>query len=208
MAQEQENRNVHPPEQPEPAKTAQTAEAAVDTEETREEKAPRPEKAEKAEKTAKADAALAAAKEKLAEAEKQLAETKDALLRTAAEYDNFRKRSAKEHDAAFGNGVSFAVEKLLPVLDTLALAAGAETADERYKKGVMMTLSKCDEAFKAMGIEEIEALDAPFDPALHAAVMQQPAAEGVESGTVVQVLQKGYTLNGKVIRHAAVAVAE
>ena len=69
-----------------------------------------------------------------AELEKQLAQTKDTLLRTAAEYDNFRKRSQKERDAAFGNGVSFAVEKLLGVIDTLELAANAQTADEAYKK--------------------------------------------------------------------------
>ena len=153
-------------------------------------------------------AELAAVKEQMEKAAKELAEAKDTLLRTAAEYDNFRKRSAKEKDAAFGNGVSFAVEKLLGVLDTLALAANAQTADESYKKGVLMTLEKANAAFTAMGVEEIEAQDKPFDPELHAAVMQQAAPEGVESGTVVQVLQKGYTYNGKVIRHAAVAVAQ
>lgn len=153
-------------------------------------------------------AELAAVKEQLEKAAKELADAKDTLLRTAAEYDNFRKRSAKEKDAAFGNGVSFAVEKLLGVLDTLALAANAQTEDESYKKGVLMTLDKANAAFSAMGIEEIEAQDKPFDPELHAAVIQQQAPEGVESGTVVQVLQKGYTYNGKVIRHAAVAVAE
>src|SRR5690625_4587730 len=68
-------------------------------------------------------AELAAVKEQLEKAAKELSDAKDTLLRTAAEYDNFRKRSAKEKDAAFGNGVSFAVEKLLGVLDTLALAA-------------------------------------------------------------------------------------
>ena len=138
----------------------------------------------------------------------QVAQQEDKYLRLAAEYDNFRKRSAKEKDAAFGNGVSFAVEKLLGVLDTLALAANAQTEDESYKKGVLMTLDKAGAAFSAMGVEEIEAQDKPFDPELHAAVMQQQAPEGVESGTVVQVLQKGYTYNGKVIRHAAVAVAQ
>lgn len=154
------------------------------------------------------EAELAAVKEELEKAAKELAEAKDTLLRTAAEYDNFRKRSAKEKDAAFGNGVSFAVEKLLSVLDTLTLAAQAQTTDESYKKGVVMTLEKASAAFAAMGVEEIEAQDKPFDPELHAAVMQQEAPEGVESGTVIQVLQKGYTYNGKVIRHAAVAVAQ
>lgn len=156
----------------------------------------------------KAHAELAALKTKLEQAEKKLGDAKDTLLRTAAEYDNFRKRSAKEHDAAFDNGVGFAVNTLLPVLDTLELAAAAETEDESYKKGVTMTLDKCREAFGKMGVSEIEAQGKPFDPALHAAVMQQPAADDTPSGTVTQVLQKGYLLHDKVVRHAAVAVAE
>ena len=167
-----------------------------------------PESPEQAQPSADCEAELASVKEQLEKAAKELADAKETLLRTAAEYDNFRKRSAKEKDAAFGNGVSFAVEKLLGVLDTLALAANAQTEDESYKKGVRMTLDKAGAAFSAMGVEEIEAQDKPFDPELHAAVMQQQAPEGVESGTVVQVLQKGYTYNGKVIRHAAVAVAQ
>lgn len=129
-------------------------------------------------------------------------------MRTAAEYDNFRKRSAREKDAAFGDGVAFAVEKLLGVLDTLSLAANTPTQDENYKKGVMMTLEQCAKAFEAIGVEEIEAEGKPFDPQLCAAVMQQGAPEGTESGTVTQVLQKGYTYKGKVVRHASVAVAE
>ena len=141
-------------------------------------------------------------------AEKELAAAKDTLMRTAAEYDNFRKRSAREHDAAFDNGVSFAVNTLLPVLDTLEIAADAPTADESYKKGVTMTLDKCREAFGKMGVSEIEAQGKPFDPELHAAVLQQPSTDDMPSGTVTQVMQKGYLLHDKVIRHAAVAVAE
>jgi len=156
----------------------------------------------------KAHAELAALKTKLEQAEKKLAETKDTLLRTAAEYENFRKRSAREHDAAFDNGVSFAVNTLLPVLDTLEIAADAPTADESYKKGVTMTLDKCREAFGKMGVSEIEAQGKPFDPELHAAVLQQPSTDDMPSGTVTQVMQKGYLLHDKVIRHAAVAVAE
>lgn len=153
-------------------------------------------------------AQAAAAKARAEQLEKQLAETKDALLRTAAEYDNFRKRSVREHDAAFGNGVSHAVNLLLPVLDTLSYAAAAPTEDETYKKGVLMTMEKADAAFAAMGVTEIEAAGKPFDPELATAVMQREAPEGVESGTVLEVLQKGYLLGGKVIRHATVVVAE
>ena len=133
-----------------PQEEASAAQAALE--------APQPEtqdaeKTEKKEKHAegKAHAELAALKTKLEQAEKKLAETKDTLLRTAAEYENFRKRSAREHDAAFDNGVSFAVNTLLPVLDTLEIAADAPTADESYKKGVTMTLDKCREAFGHRG---------------------------------------------------------
>ena len=108
----------------------------------------------------------------------------------------------------FDNGVSFAVNTLLPVLDTLEIAADAPTADESYKKGVTMTLDKCREAFGKMGVSEIEAQGKPFDPELHAAVLQQPSTDDMPSGTVTQVMQKGYLLHDKVIRHAAVAVAE
>lgn len=140
-------------------------------------------------------------------AEKKAEEAKDTLLRTAAEYDNFRKRSAREQAASYSGGMAFAIEKMLPILDTLDMAANAPTQDENYKKGVVMTLDKCAEVFKVMGVEEIPALGLPFDPSVHSAVMQQPS-EDAESGTVLQVYQKGYRLNGKVIRCATVIVAE
>lgn len=151
------------------------------------------------------EAKIAALEEKLAAAEKKTEETKDSLLRTAAEYDNFRKRSRTEHDAAFSNGVAHAVEQLLPVLDTLDAAAKAETADADYKKGVLLTLQKCEEIFKKLGITEIDAENQPFDPELHNACMQDPS--GGESGICTKVVQKGYMLGGKVIRHAMVAVS-
>ncbi|MEG1932513.1 MAG: nucleotide exchange factor GrpE [Pygmaiobacter sp.] len=155
----------------------------------------------------KAEKELAAQTEKLAAATKALEDTKDTLLRTAAEYDNYRRRTAKEKEASFSNGVSTAVAELLPVIDTLEMAAAASTQDENYKKGVEMTLAKCAAAFEKLGVAEIPAQDQPFDPELHAAVMQEEL-EGVESGTVTKVLQKGYTLYGKVIRHASVAVSQ
>lgn len=153
-------------------------------------------------------AELEAAKAQAEAAQTALNTAKDQLLRTAAEYENFRKRSAREQDAAFNNGVGFAVSQILSILDTLDMAANAPTTDENYKKGVMMTLDKAAQAFKVLKVEEIPALGQPFDPQLHSAVMQQPAAEGQESGTVVQVFQKGYKLGDKVVRHATVVVAE
>ena len=135
--------------------------------------------------------------ENLAALQTQLATLQDSMLRTAAEYENFRKRSAKEKDGAFSNGLGFAATALLPVLDTLEMAAAAPTEDENFKKGVLLTLEKCRQVFESLGIKE-------FDPNLHAAVV---SSEDGEPGTVTAVLQKGYLLGDKVLRHASVAVA-
>lgn len=151
---------------------------------------------------------LEAAKAKLEEAEKKNGELKDQLLRTAAEYDNYSKRTAREADRKFNDGVCHAVTQILGILDTLDMAARAECTDENYKKGVMMTLDKADKALTTLQIEEIEALGKPFDPQFMNAVQQVPPAEGQESGTVVQVFQKGYKIGDKIIRHATVVVAE
>ncbi|WP_317321345.1 nucleotide exchange factor GrpE [Subdoligranulum variabile] len=162
-------------------------------------------KAEKKEKHHHAEAALQA---KLEASEKKNAELKDQLLRTAAEYDNYRKRSQREADQKFNDGISHAVTQILGILDTLDMAANAACADENYKKGVMMTLDKAAKALENLHITEIEALSKPFDPNFMNAVQQVPPADGQESGTVVQVFQKGYKIGDKIIRHATVVVAE
>ena len=149
-----------------------------------------------------------ALKAKLDAAEKAAAQAKDQLLRVAAEYDNYRKRSTREADQKFNDGISYAVNQIIPILDTLDMAANAPCTDENYKKGVTMTLDKAAKAFQALRIEEIEALGKPFDPNFMNAVQQVPAEEGQESGTVVTVFQKGYKLGDKIIRHATVVVAE
>ncbi len=147
-------------------------------------------------------------KAQLEAAQAQAKAAEDRLLRTAAEYDNYRKRTTAEKDARFNDGVSFALTQILEILDTLDMAANAPCTDESYKKGVTMTLDKAAKAMEKLRVEEIPALGQPFDPNLHAAVQQVPAAEGQESGQVVQVYQKGYKLGDKIIRHATVVVAE
>lgn len=149
---------------------------------------------------------LDAIKAQLDAAEQNAAKAKDQLLRMAAEYDNYRKRSAREADQKFGDGVSFAVNQILPILDTLEMAANAPTTDENYKKGVTMTLDKAAKALGALNIEEIPALGQPFDPNFMNAVQQVPAEEGQEGGTVVTVYQKGYKMGDKIVRHATVVV--
>ena len=201
MSEEMKNPAQQPEEQPaEETKAAETG--------APEENAGQEPKKHGKEKKKDLAAELEAAKAAATAAEAALSAAKDQLLRTAAEYENFRKRSAREQGAAFNNGVGFAVSQILTILDTLDMAANAPTTDENYKKGVMMTLDKAAAAFKVLKVEEIPALGLPFDPEVHSAVMQQPAAEGQESGTVVQVFQKGYKLGDKVVRHATVVVAE
>ena len=187
--------------------TQPSAPTAPEQPAAKQEKDTKQEKEKPAKPDKKQEKKTAELEEKLAKAQKEADAAKETLLRTAAEYDNYRKRSAKEHDAAFGNGLSHAVLTLLPVIDTLEMAAKATTEDENYKKGVMMTLDKCAEALKKLGVEEIPAEGVQFDPEVHAAVMQQ-AVQGAESGTITMVLQKGYQLKDKIIRHASVAVAE
>lgn len=151
---------------------------------------------------------LEALKGKLDEAEKKGAAAREQLLRTAAEYDNYRKRSAREADQKFSDGIGYAAAQILPILDTLDMAAKAPCADENYKKGVMMTLDKAAKALQTLNIREIEAEGKPFDPNLMNAVSQVPAPEGTASGSVVTVYQKGYCIGDKIIRHATVVVAE
>ncbi|MDY4167971.1 MULTISPECIES: nucleotide exchange factor GrpE [Eubacteriales] len=201
MSEEMKNPAQQPEEQPAEETKAETGAAP-------EENAEQEPKKHGKEKKKDLAAELEAAKAQAQAAETALNAAKDQLLRTAAEYENFRKRSAREQDAAFNNGVGFAVSQILAILDTLDMAANAPTTDENYKKGVLMTLDKAAAAFKVLKVEEIPALGLPFDPEVHSAVMQQPAAEGQESGTVVQVFQKGYKLGDKVVRHATVVVAE
>ena len=144
--------------------------------------------------------------EELEAMRKDLAEQESKYLRLLAEYDNFRKRSQKEKEAAYTDAKSDAVVAFLPVYDNLERALKQETADEAYKKGVEMTMTGLKEILTKLGIEEIPALGEPFDPSLHNAVMHVED-ETVGENTIVDVFQAGFRLGGKVIRFAMVKVA-
>ena len=194
-------------------KQPETEQAAAETkapaaESDKQEAEPAAEKTEKKDWFGKKSKELEAVKAKLEAAEQANAKLKDQMLRTAAEYDNYRKRSAREADQKFNDGVSHAVNQILAILDTLDMAANAECTDENYKKGVVMTLDKAEKALKTLNITEIESMGKPFDPNFKNAVQQVPAEDGQESGTVVRVFQKGYMIGDKIIRHATVVVAE
>lgn len=200
----EETKTTAPGTEPQAEPETAAAEAAAPEAEAQE----APAKEKKAPFGKKAAQELEAAKAQAQAAAKEAAEAKDRLLRTAAEYENFRKRSAREADQKFNDGVSFAVEQIIPILDTLEMAANAPCSDENYKKGVTMTLDKAVQALAKLNIAEVEALGKPFDPNTMNAVQQVPAGEGQESGTVSLVFQKGYLLGEKLVRPATVVVFE
>ena len=144
-----------------------------------------------------------------AELEKTKAQCDDYLdlaQRKQAEFANYRRRTEGVRQEAFDDGRRDAIDKLLPVIDNLerALAAAGE-GEDGLKAGVEMVLRQTKETFAKMGVEEIDPLGQPFDAELHNAVMQGGEDEG-EPGTVCMVLQKGYKLGNRVIRHAMVKV--
>ncbi len=131
---------------------------------------------------------------------------KEQFLRLAAEYDNYRKRTAKEKEGLWSEAKADTVQAFLPVYDNLERALKQETADEAYKKGVEMTMNQLKEVFARLGITEIEAQGKPFDPNLHNAVMHVDD-ENLGENVVAQVFQAGFMLGEKVIRFAMVQVA-
>ena len=130
----------------------------------------------------------------------------DSLLRLAAEYDNFRKRTIKEKEASYGNGKADAVAKLLPVYDNLERALNQPTEDAAYKKGVELTMNELVKIFTALGVEIFGNVGDAFDPNLHNAVMHIDD-ESMEENTISQVFQKGFKIGEKVVRFAMVQVA-
>ena len=138
--------------------------------------------------------------------EEKYNEEHDSYLRLAADYDNFRKRTAKEKEGLYASGKADAVEKLLPVYDNLERALNQPTEDEAYKKGVEMTMNQLVNIFTGLGVEIFGAAGDTFDPNLHNAVMHTEE-EGVEENTITQVFQKGFKLGDKIVRFAMVQVA-
>ena len=131
---------------------------------------------------------------------------RDAHLRVAAEFDNFRKRTIKEKEASYGNGKADAVAKMLPVYDNLERALNQETSDAAYKKGVEMTMNELVKIFTSLGVEIFGNVGDAFDPNLHNAVMHIDSEE-LDENTISAVFQKGFKIGEKVVRFAMVQVA-
>ena len=131
---------------------------------------------------------------------------RDAHLRVAAEFDNFRKRTVKEKEASYGNGKADAVAKMLPVYDNLERALNQPTEDAAYKKGVEMTMTELLKIFTGLGVEVFGNVGDPFDPNFHNAIMHTED-ESFGENTISMVFQKGFKIGDKVVRFAMVQVA-
>lgn len=136
----------------------------------------------------------------------QLANMNENYLRQVAEFDNFRKRTAKEKQDTYSFALMKCVTEFLPIMDNFERALACETKDTEYQKGIEMIYTQLTDMLKKLGVSEIEAEGKPFDPALHNAVSQKED-DSFGENIVCQVFQKGYQLGDKVIRHAMVVVA-
>ena len=136
----------------------------------------------------------------------ELEETTDRLKRLMAEFDNFKKRSAKEREGLYNSLLSDIVSSFLPVVDNLEKAVNAESADEGYKQGVELVLKQFIDVLGTLGVKEIETVGTTFNPEYHEAVsLIQDETLGEKE--IKEVFRKGYKIGDKVIRHAMVVVA-
>ena len=136
----------------------------------------------------------------------QLEETEDRLKRVAAEFDNYKKRSAQEKTELYNSIMADVVSNFLPVIDNLEKAVEVETKDEEYKKGIELVLKQFQDVLLTNGVQEIEAIGQTFDPEFHEAVSSvQDDTKGEKE--IVQEYRKGYRIGNRVIRHSMVIVA-
>lgn len=185
------------PVQPEQEQAAPTQEAAPVE--------PAAETPPKAEKKAKKKTDPAELEAKLEAAQKELADTKEQYQRMLAEYANYKRRTEQEKEQIGAFTKAELLKGLLTSLDNMEKAVAAEPG-EGYKAGVDMVMRQFLEALQKLGLEEIPAENAPFDPHMHNAVMREDA-DGVEPDTVTAVFQKGYKLGERILRPAMVKVA-
>jgi molecular chaperone GrpE len=137
-------------------------------------------------------------------------ELRDRLLRTAADFDNFRKRSRKDIEEALRTGRESVLREILPVIDNLERAAAAAESSESVgavAEGVRMVLKSFEDTASRIGLERVKALGERFDPALHDAVQQVESADA-EPGTILAEAQPGYRLGTRLLRAAMVVVAK
>ena len=137
---------------------------------------------------------------------KLVADVNDKYLRLAAEYDNYRKRTAKEKESIYGDAKADTIKPLLAVYDNLERGIAQYDEADAHRQGLELILRQFTETLTKLGVTEIEAKGQPFDPGLHNAVMHVEDETAGEN-TVVEVFQKGFMLGDKVLRFAMVKVA-
>ena len=156
---------------------------------------------EKTEQKKKSDKA----KEEIDKLKKELEEEKDKYLRLAAEYDNYRKRSAKEKDGIYSDAISDIIKEVLPIFDNLERAAIYESA-EKVAEGLAITAKGIDSVLAKVGVEKFGEKGEVFDPNIHNAVLHIED-EALGEGVIAEVFQTGYRIKDKIIRYAMVKVA-
>ena len=203
MSEETKQPAEETPEEPkeQPQEEAPPAEESAES-------AEKAEKAPKGKKKKEKTYTLTQAQMEAAElAAKQLESVKDQFVRLTAEYDNYRKRTAKEKDSLYQDAKADTIKEFLAVYDNLERAVSTEgDEDSPHKKGLEMIFHQYQEILKKLGVTEIEAQGPPFDPEKHNAVMHIDD-ENFGENVVSQVFQAGFMLGDKVIRHAIVQVA-
>ena len=165
--------------------------------------------AEAAEETAAAEEIFTVTREqmeKLEQLAQTVAESSDKYLRLAAEYDNYRKRTAKEKESLYGSAKADTIKPFLDVYDNLLRGAAQYPEGDPNRTGLEMICKQFVEVLSKQGVTEIDALGKPFDPERHNAVMHVEDEE-IEESTVVEVFQKGFIMGDKVLRFAMVKVA-
>ena len=138
--------------------------------------------------------------------QEELDNTTDRLKRLMAEFDNFKKRSAKEREMLYNSVVGDIALKFLPVLDNLEKAVNAETSDENYKQGIDLVLKQYIDVLSSFGVKPIESVGKTFDPELHEAI-SMVEDENLGEKEVKEEFRKGYMIGDRVLRHAMVIVA-
>lgn len=137
----------------------------------------------------------------------ELESTKELLLRTAAEYDNFRKRSEKEKGMIYSNATSAAVSAILPLADSLDAAwNAAASSDENYKKGIELLKNQMASTFKSLDVEPFGEIGDAFDPNIHNAISHKNDENEENKSFISGIFQKGFRMKDKIIRHAMVEV--
>lgn len=148
-----------------------------------------------------------ASQAELEKLKQECAQEKDRFMRLAAEYDNFRKRSQREKESAYGDAKAQTLAQILPVIDNFERAAtNTDASLEDYAKGISMTFNQLMEIFKKLEVEPYGEPGDSFDPQIHSAVMHVED-DSLGENVITDVFQKGYRMGDRILRHAMVKVA-